>query len=143
MTNNIEEMTENDTKEITEIWLSENMLVHSFISEDLLIKMKERTEAGLSKSKVFLIRNEQEIEGFIALSGNYIEHLYVKEKYHRNGIGKALLKHCKGIFWSLMTKVYLQNKNAVEFFDSQSFFVRDKTDNAETGETELFLEWIR
>ncbi|MCR5261089.1 MAG: GNAT family N-acetyltransferase [Candidatus Gastranaerophilales bacterium] len=136
-------MSEKDTDEIMEIWLSENMLVHSFMSNDLIMKNKERTEQLIKKSKVFVCEKDNEILGFISLSGNYIDCLYVKSKSQRQGIGKALMKHCKNIFWSLMIKVYQQNENAVSFFEKQSFFVRDKMDNAETGETELFMEWIR
>lgn len=143
MISNIKEMDINELEEVMDIWLTENHSVQSFLSENYILEYHDRIKHLLKKSKVFIYKNNKEIQGFISLSGNYIDCFYVKSKYQGQGIGKALIKHCKGIFWSLMIKVYQQNQNAISFLEKQSFFVRDKMDNAETGQTELFLEWIR
>ena len=143
MKNNIREMLSEEINEVVDIWYKENISSHPFIPSKSFEDNIERTKNKFLKSKVYICRNEIEIQGFICLSGNYIDSLFVKSEYRRQGIGKSLLKHCKSIFWSLMSKIYMQNETAVKFFENQSFFVRDKMDSAETGKTELFMEWIR
>lgn len=143
MQTNIREMKAEDIDKVMDIWLSENITSHFFLSENFWQKEFEKAKERILKSKVFISEEENNIQGFISLSGNYIEYLFVKSNYQRNGIGRKLLKHCKNIFWSLMLKVYEENSYAVNFFDKQTFYVRDKMDNAETGKSEIFMEWIR
>lgn len=139
----IREMNEQDIEIIVSIWLEETIKAHPFLSEDYWKNNLEKNKQSILKSKVFVYTEDNEIQGFISLSGNYIEHLIVKVDYQKKGIGKALIKHCKNIFWSLMTKIYQENRNAVIFFEKQTFFVRDKMDNADNGNCQLFMEWIR
>ena len=143
MTTKIRVMQKKDIDTIMDIWLQENISAHNFIDEKYWKTNKDKIQNQILKSKIFVYEDENEIKGFIGLSGNYIEGLFVKSKYQRRGIGKELLKHCKGIFWSLILKVYSENKAAVSFYEKNSFFRRDKMDNAETGKTELYMEWIK
>jgi len=143
MTTKIRVMKEEDIDTIMDIWLQENISAHNFIDEKYWKTNKDKVQNQILKSKTFVYEDEDEIKGFIGLSGNYIEGLFVKSQYQRNGIGKELLKHCKEIFWSLILKVYSENEAAVSFYEKNSFFQRDKMDNAETGKTELYMEWIK
>ena len=143
MTTKIRVMKEEDIDTIMDIWIQENISAHNFIDEKYWKTNKDKVQNQILKSKTFVYEDENEIKGFIGLSGNYIEGLFVKSQYQRRGIGKELLKHFKGIFWSLILKVYSENEAAVNFYEKNSFFQRDKMDNAETGKTELYMEWIK
>ena len=92
---------------------------------------------------LFIDENWNSFEKVICHYLNFVEYLFVSSDFQKQGIGKALLKHIKNIFWSLMVKVYQKNTSAVSFFEKQFFFVRDKMNNADTGECELCMEWIR
>ena len=143
MTTKIRVMKEEDIDSIMDIWIQENISAHNFIDEKYWKTNKDKVQNQILKSKTFVYEDENEIKGFIGLSGNYIEGLFVKSQYQRRGIGKELLKHCKEIFWSLILKVYSENEAAVNFYEKNAFFQRDKMDNAETGKTELYMEWIK
>ena len=143
MPSEIRPMADNEIDTVLDIWQKENPIVHSFLDDEFLIDVKEKAKQTIMKSKVFVAAENSEILGFIAVSGNFIEYLFVKSDFQKKGPGKALLKPIKKIFWSLMVKVYQKNTNAVAFFEKQYFFARDKMDNAETGECELCMEWIR
>ena len=143
MTTKIRAMKEDDINDVMDIWLAENLSAHHFIAENYWKNNKNKVQSLILKAKTFVYEEDEEIKGFIGLSGNYIEGLFVKSEYQRNGIGKELLKHCKNIFWSLILKVYSENEAAVNFYEKNSFFERDKMDNADTGKTELYMEWIR
>lgn len=143
MTTKIRVMKEEDIDTIMDIWIQENISAHNFIDEKYWKTNKDKVQNQILKSKTFVYEDENEIKGFIGLSGNYIEGLFVKSQYQRRGIGKELLKHCKEIFWSLILKVYSENEAAVNFYEKNAFFQRDKMDNAETGKTELYMEWIK
>ena len=49
------------------------------------------------------------IDGFIGLTGNYIEGIFVREVIQSKGIGKQLLNYAKGIKSSLRLSVYQKN----------------------------------
>ena len=112
MTTKIRVMKEEDIDSIMDIWIQENISAHNFIDEKYWKTNKDKVQNQILKSKTFVYEDENEIKGFIGLSGNYIEGLFVKSQYQRRGIGKELLKHCKGIFWSLILKVYSENEAA-------------------------------
>ncbi len=139
----IREMQEADLADVMEIWLNENINSHDFIEEEYWKNKHSRMQDSLSKAKVFVWDEGDGIKGFIALSGNYIEGLFVKSEHQRQKIGTALLNHCKNIFWSLIMHIYQENQRAVNFCEKHDFFVRDRMNNAETNACELFMEWIR
>ncbi len=136
-------MKNDELDDVMKIWENENPNVHSFLDDEFLASSINKAEEIIKRSKVFVAEKEDKIVGFTALSGNFVEYLFVSSDFQKQGIGKALLKHVKNIFWSLMIKVYQKNNSAVSFFEKQFFFVRDKMDNADTGECELCMEWIR
>ena len=143
VSNNIREMKSDEIDIILDIWLKANITSQPLIDENFWYRSIEKIKTQIVKEKVYIYELNEEIVGIIVLSGNYINYLCVKDKYKRQGIGKALIKHCKNNFWSLILKVYNENTTAIEFLKSQYFFVRDKMNNAETNQCELSMEWIR
>ena len=143
MTNNIRIADEKEISDIMKIWVSENISAHNFIEKKYWENNTQKTTDLIKKSKTFIYEKNGEIIGFISLSGNYINNICIKKEHQRNGIGKKLLVHCKNIFWSLIVRVYFENNQAVSFFEKNSFFERDKINNAETEKCELCMEWIK
>lgn len=69
-----------------------------------------------------------ETAGFIGLSGNYIEGLFVKKEYRSLGIGTALIDFVKHKKKELSLNVYFQNEKAVKFYIKNGFEIKEKLD---------------
>lgn len=139
----IRTMREDDIDKVMEIWYQENITAHSFIDKPFWKSSFDNVKKNISKSKIYIKEQDGEIIGFIGLSGNYIEALFVKSNFQCKGIGKELLDYCKKIFWSLNLKVYEDNKSAVKFYEKNFFSVCDKMNNYQTNFPELYMEWIK
>lgn len=60
-----------------------------FVTDDMLRKMFQKGEY-----KLFVAKDGDDVIGMISLrNGNHISLLFVKEEYHRKGVGKHLVKH--------------------------------------------------
>ncbi|KUJ62981.1 hypothetical protein AR687_06195 [Flavobacteriaceae bacterium CRH] len=69
------------------------------------------------------------VAGFISLwmSGNFIHHLYIDEIYQGKNIGTKLLDEAIKIMLSPITlKCLAKNTNAVKFYESKGFSVKEK-----------------
>lgn len=69
------------------------------------------------------------VVGFISLwmSGNFIHHLYIDEKYHGKNIGTKLLDEGIKVMNSPITlKCLAKNTNAVKFYKSKGFVEKEK-----------------
>lgn len=143
MNNTIREFQTSDIDAVMKIWLDEVVDAHDFIDRSYWHNSSDAVKSRILNSKCYVYQNNEEIQGFVSLSGNYIQYLFVKSGNKRTGIGKSLLKFCKNIFWCLMVKVYENNTSAVGFFEEQLFYTRDRMNNAETQKCELCMEWNR
>lgn len=66
--------------------------------------------------------------GFIALSNEWIEQLYVLPEWQGQGIGKALLKIAKSRSPTLSLWTFQQNKQARQFYERNDFVPIEMTD---------------
>lgn len=69
------------------------------------------------------------VVGFISLwmSGNFIHHLYIYEKYQGKNIGTKLLDEAIKVMNSPITlKCLAKNTNAVKFYESNGFIEKEK-----------------
>ncbi|MBF4515932.1 GNAT family N-acetyltransferase [Flavobacterium sp. ANB] len=70
-----------------------------------------------------------EVAGFISLwmSGNFIHHLYIDEKYQGKNIGTKLLDEAIKVMNSPITlKCLAKNTNAIQFYESKGFTEKEK-----------------
>ena len=88
-------------------------------------------------------RRRKEIQGFIGLSGEYIEGIFVSGKVQSRGIGKLLLDHAKGLKGSLRLSVYQKNARAVRFYQREGFEIHCEGLDESTGEKEYAMTWRR
>lgn len=71
----------------------------------------------------------KKVVGFISLwmSGNFIHHLYIDEKYQGKNIGTKLLDEAIKVMNSPITlKCLAKNTNAVKFYESKGFIAKEK-----------------
>ena len=95
-------------------------------------------KAMLPLAEVYVYENEDSIQGFTGLRGDYIEGLFVSSECQSCGIGALLLNHIKGIRTTLQLKVYQKNTRA---YLRESFEILSEGVNEATGEKEYVMIW--
>ena len=98
-------------------------------------------KAMLPLAEVYVYENEDSIQGFTGLRGDYIEGLFVSSECQSCGIGALLLNHIKGIRTTLQLKVYQKNTRAIRFYLREGFKILSEDVDEATGEQEYIMIW--
>lgn len=83
------------------------------------------------------------ILGFIGLDKDYVEGIFVRGDVRSQSIGKQLLDFVKQKRKRLELNVYVKNKRAVQFYEREGFCIQREGKDAETGEKEYCMLWIK
>ena len=102
----IRELRKVDINKVAEIWLDTNIKTHYFISAQYWKSNFELVKELLLQATVYVYEDKQEIQGFIGLSNEYIEGIFVSAEMQSQGIGKILLNYVKGKRNKLLLDVY-------------------------------------
>lgn len=111
----IRELRKVDINKVAEIWLDTNIKTHYFISAQYWKSNFELVKELLLQATVYVYEDKQEIQGFIGLSNEYIEGIFVSAEMQSQGIGKILLNYVKGKRNKLILNVYQKNTRAISF----------------------------
>lgn len=114
----IRELRKVDINKVAEIWLDTNIKTHYFISAQYWKSNFELVKELLLQATVYVYEDKQEIQGFIGLSNEYIEGIFVSAEMQSQGIGKILLNYVKGKRNKLILNVYQKNTRAISFYQS-------------------------
>lgn len=139
----IRNFEENDLDDVMKLWLNVNIEAHSFIPSEYWADNYDMVKALLPQAEIYVHENDdtRKVDGFIGLSGNYIEGLFVDSSVQSNGIGKSLLDHAKRKCSSLKLMVYLKNTRAISFYQREGFGIQSETIDENTNEKELTMLW--
>ena len=134
-----------DINEIADIWLDTNIKAHNFIPSRYWQENFKTVKAMLSESEIYVYENEEtnKIQGFIGLSNDYIEGLFIYSKVQSNGIGKQLLDFAKESKSELSLSVYEKNIRAVRFYQRENFIIHSEDIDRNTNEKEYTMIWKR
>jgi GNAT superfamily N-acetyltransferase len=98
----------------------------------------------LARDEVWVAAVGDRIDGFLALNGDVLDHLYVAPRLHGSGIGSALFAKAKQLrpqgfrLW-----VFQRNMQARGFYEARGMRVVEFTDGArnEEREPDALYEW--
>lgn len=95
--------------------------------------------------QVVVVRNNDEVLGFLAQQGADIQALYVANSMRGHGIGTALLEHAKGAENRLELWTFQANTAAQRFYDRHGFTEDRRGDGAENDEKlpDIHMVWQR
>jgi ribosomal protein S18 acetylase RimI-like enzyme len=81
--------------------------------------------------QIWVAKNAGEIVGFISIwkPECFIHNLFVSPHHLRNGVGSTLLDFSKQHYSVLSLKCLIENKNAVDFYQSQGFKIATTVKN--------------
>lgn len=137
----IGELRKVDINKVAEIWLDTNIKTHYFISAQYWKSNFELVKELLLQATVYVYEDKQEIQGFIGLSNEYIEGIFVSAEMQSQGIGKILLNYVKGKRNKLILNVYQKNTRAISFYQREGFEIQYSGLDEATGEKDYVMAW--
>ena len=134
-----------DLDAVMQIWLQANLDAHVFIPASFWRGHFEIVRDMLPQAELYVHENEapRQIDGFIGLTGNHIEGIFVAKAARSKGVGKALLEYAKSRKPSLTLSVYQKNERALAFYQREQFTVQSEGIDEDTNEAELQMLWSR
>lgn len=132
-----------DLNTVMKIWLETNIRTHDFIPASYWQGNFEAVKGMLPHAKIYIYEEEDIIQGFVGLTGNYIAGIFVAQNFQSQGVGKSLLEYCKNSHTELSLHVYKKNTRAVKFYLRESFAVLKEQTDESTGETEFDMNWTK
>ena len=137
----IRELRKVNINKVAEIWLDTNIKTHYFISAQYWKSNFELVKELLLQATVYVYEDKQEIQGFIGLSNEYIEGIFVSAEMQSQGIGKILLNYVKGKRNKLILNVYQKNTRAISFYQREGFEIQNSGLDEATGEKDYVMAW--
>ena len=134
-----------DLDAVMQIWLQANLDAHAFIPASFWEAHFELVRDMLPQAELYVHEGEdtQQIDGFIGLTGNHIEGIFVAKAARSKGVGKALLEYAKSRKPSLTLSVYQKNQRALAFYQREQFTVQSEGIDEDTNEADIQMLWTR
>ena len=134
-----------DLDAVMQIWLHGNLDAHAFIPASFWEAHFEMVRDMLPQAELYVHENEapRQIDGFIGLTENHIEGIFVAKAARSKGIGKALLDYVKSRKPCLTLSVYQKNQRALAFYRREQFTVQSEGIDEDTSEAEIQMLWTR
>ncbi len=128
-----------------QIWLDANIKAHSFIPKDYWTDNYAMVKEILPQAEIYVCEDSDtnQIDGFIGLTDNYIEGIFVREGIQSRGIGKQLLDFAKEIKSSMSLSVYQKNTRAIAFYQREQFVIHSESMDDSTNEKEFIMTWSK
>lgn len=132
-----------DVDRVMDLWLDTNLKTHDFVPAAYWRSNFEPVKEMLPQAEVYVYESAGEIQGFVGLSGEYIEGIFVVDEMQSQGIGRRLLDHMKATKDTLYLSVYQKNTRAIRFYHREGFVIQREGLDESTGEKEFTMLWRR
>lgn len=134
---------ENDLTAIMQIWLDTNIKAHYFIPKEYWTNNYDMVKSVLPQAEIYVYENDatKQIDGFIGLSNEHIEGIFVREDVQAQGIGKQLLAYVKCVKSNMSLCVYQKNTRAIQFYQREQFVIQSANIDDNTNQKEYVMLW--
>ncbi|MDR0336795.1 MAG: GNAT family N-acetyltransferase [Planctomycetaceae bacterium] len=138
----ISTVSKKEYDQIIEIWELSVKATHDFLlKEDFDYYRQMIKNKYLDNLQLYAVRNHvDKILGFMGVSENKIEMLFVHPKEMRKGIGNSLLDYAVNKLNIKKVDVNEQNKDALQFYNKRGFAVYERTTKDNEGKNYPILK---
>lgn len=137
----IRELNKVDIDRVAGIWLDTNIKAHYFIPAEYWESNFEFVKEMMLQAEVYVYEDNREIQGFIGMTDEYINGIFVCDEVQSQGIGKCLLDYAKSKKKKLLLNVYQKNARAISFYQREGFDIQCSDLDEATGEKEYVMVW--
>lgn len=110
------------------IWCRSVDATHDFLSADYRVELEELVSSFLPEAPLWVAVTERdEPVGFMLLTGDHMDALFVDPDVRGCGVGKSLVEHALTLAPRLTTNVNEQNEQAIGFYKKMGFTVTGRS----------------
>jgi len=110
------------------IWESAVRATHDFLSEEDLEYYKSQLPLYFQHVSLFVFKDNEDIKGFLGVSEDKIEMLFIDDKFRGQGVGKILLNFAINELNIRKVDVNEQNIQALAFYEHFGFKKYDRSE---------------
>lgn len=133
-----------DFDELLEVWESSVRATHDFLTENDILSLKPLVRNEYLQSvTLFCVRRDGQIVGFMGLSSDKIEMLFIRAENRGQGIGKRLVEYATNEKGIEKVDVNEQNPQAVGFYERMGFRTVKRNPTDAQGRPFPILEMAR
>jgi putative acetyltransferase len=130
----IEKFTDRDREQILDVWEKSVLATHDFLNPIDFEEIKKIVASfNFNDFKVYCLKQNDVVAGFIGLAAQKIEMLFLSPEYIGKGLGYRLLEFAVVTLKAHSVDVNEQNTNAKYFYEKFGFTVYDRTDIDDLG----------
>lgn len=123
-----------DLPRLAELWEASVRATHDFITESDIRVFRSLVRNALPELTVFCVRdNNGAAVGFVGVSGERVEMLFVHPAYFGVGVGRRLMDHAVSTLGCTAVDVNEQNEQALGFYLKLGFEVTGRSERDGTG----------
>ncbi|MDU5111457.1 MAG: GNAT family N-acetyltransferase [Clostridium sp.] len=128
-------INEDDIRNILKVWESSVRATHDFLSEEDILSLTPNVVEGADYvNDLLCVRNDKGIiKAFMGVHNNKIEMLFISDECRGVGIGKKLIEYAIKVLNVNYVDVNEQNLQAVGFYKHMGFEVFERSDVDEQG----------
>ncbi|OPB92704.1 GNAT family N-acetyltransferase [Elizabethkingia occulta] len=138
----IREANLEDYGEVMRVWEASVRATHHFLDPADITFYKSIIPEALPQVKLFIYEIEGQVAGFMGISGNTLDMLFVDPDYRRKGIGSKLFQYAQSLFQISRVDVNEQNQQAVDFYLKTGFVQTGRRATDDFGKAYPILEMI-
>ncbi|KAL9644067.1 hypothetical protein ABK040_005534 [Willaertia magna] len=130
---------------IIEIWEASVRATHHFLSEDDILKIKLQVINYVNnKSSFTLILDNKKgmICGFMGMTENKIDSLFIDPSSFRKGFGKMFIQYALTLYSQLYVDVNEHNTEALAFYEKMGFYVFNRSELDDEGRPFPILKMV-
>jgi putative acetyltransferase len=127
----IRRATPGDRDGLLDIWLRAVRATHGFVSADDVRDMTPQVRDYLAAdaTEFWVVADDGGAAvGFMGMSGNNMESLFLAPEWQRRGVGRRLVRHAQAMHGELTVEVNEQNPAARAFYEACGFVVEGRSE---------------
>ncbi|MDR2918149.1 MAG: GNAT family N-acetyltransferase [Tannerella sp.] len=129
----IRKANRNDYDAIMHVWESAVKATHDFLADEDFLYFKEKIPTDYLPAVELYVLTEEEIKGFVGVSGDMLEMLFIHAGSRGKGYGKTLLQYALDHLQITKVDVNEQNTQAVGFYEKMGFKQIDRSEKDAMG----------
>ncbi|QXY83944.1 acetyltransferase [Salmonella bongori] len=134
---------QDEGEKLIAIWCRSVDATHNFLSKAYRLELEELVRSFLPEAPLWVAVTEQDDPvGFMLLTGEHMDALFVDPDARGQGVGKMLVKHALSLAPHLTTNVNEQNAQAVGFYQKMGFKVTGRSEVDDLGKPYPLLNLI-